>query len=92
MAKDCAFFGLEPPASVAPAQALWAAHLAPMNAFLAVGDQWRTAPVGYGFRIMGLDYGAVHAGLALAEIDLTPAEWADFRVIERAAKAALNGE
>lgn len=46
--------------------------------------------MGGGFRIIGLDYTAVQAGLALAQITLTPAEWADFRVIEQAAKTALN--
>ena len=39
---------------------------------------------------MGLDYGAVRAGLDLAGIVLTPAQWADVQMIEAGAKAARN--
>lgn len=91
MARDCAAFGIDPPARIAEAPAIWSSHLPALEAFVSVANQWRTAPMGGGFRITGLDYAAVQAGLTLAQITLTPAEWADFRVIEQAAKAALNG-
>lgn len=91
LARDCAAFGLTPPsAPAATAPALWACHLPAVAAFAASATQWRIAPVGHGFRFVGLDYAAVRAGLDLAQIDLTPGEWADFRVVEEAAKAALN--
>jgi hypothetical protein len=92
VSRDCAAFGIAPPALPVTQAGLWACHLAPLNAFLAVGDQWRVASTAKGLRFMGLDYTAAQAGLALAGISLGPDDWADLRVIERAAKAALNGD
>lgn len=92
VARDCAAFGIDPPPDRTPDHALWVAHLPPLNAFLAVSNQWRWATMGKGARVTGLDYAGVQAGLELAGITPTPDQWADFRVIERAAKAALNGD
>lgn len=91
VAEDCALLGLEPPPRRAPPQPIWACHLPALNAFIAVSDQWRFVPRRDGARVAGLDYSAVQAGLTMAGISLTPDEWADFRVIEQAAQAALNG-
>lgn len=90
--RDCAAFGIAPPANTIPARELWSCHVAPLNAFAAVGDQWRVRHQGNGSRFMGLDYAAVKSGLKLADIGLTADEWADFRVIEGAVKAVLNGD
>lgn len=88
---DCATFGIAPPPRSAPqADGLFEEHLAPLNAFLAVDTQWRTAPYGWKAAVTGLDYAAAEAGLRIARIELSPREWADFRVIEAAAMAALN--
>lgn len=39
---------------------------------------------------LGLDYGAVHNGLALAGVSLTPEEWAQVQLIEAGAAEELN--
>ncbi|NTT86924.1 DUF1799 domain-containing protein [Tabrizicola sp. SY72] len=62
-----------------------------LGAFLAVSGQWRIVSTEGGVSWQGLDYTAVQAGLSLAGITLTPAEWADVQIIEAAATAALNG-
>lgn len=90
--EDCTLLGLAPPPRRKASQAIWACHLPALNAFLAVATQWRFAPSRDGTRATGLDYSAVQAGLGMAGISLTPDEWADFRVIEQAAQAALNGD
>lgn len=92
VARDCAAFGIAPPALPVEQTALWACHLAPLNAFLAIGNQWNVVSGTKGLRFIGLDYTATQAGLTLAGITLGPDEWADLRVIERAATAALNGD
>lgn len=63
---------------------------------MAISTQWRAVPVGGGMapvRVywMGLDYGGAAAGLAAAGIVLTPALWAGLRIMETAARNALNG-
>lgn len=92
VARDCALLGIDPPRDRPPEQSIWVAHLPAINALLAVSNQWRWATFGRGARVTGLDYAGVRAGLKMAGIKLTPDQWADFRVIERAAKAALNGD
>lgn len=62
-----------------------------LRAFLAVSGQWRIVAAGDSQLWKGLDYTAVKAGLDLAGIAVTPAEWADVQIIEAAATAALNG-
>lgn len=69
---------------------VWPAHIEAVRAFLAVADQWRVITGESGGYWMGLDYGAVRAGLDLAGIVLTPAQWADVQMIEAGAKAARN--
>jgi hypothetical protein len=42
-------------------------------------------------RATGLDYGGVKAGLKMSGIKMKPGLWAELRVIERAARAEMNG-
>ena len=70
---------------------IWEDHLPALLAFLAVSGQWRTRPHGMGeTRWIGLDYAAVSAGFAFADIDMTPEVWADLRLIEAGALDELN--
>jgi hypothetical protein len=74
---------------------LWPENVAVVDAFLAVATQWRTAPIGGGMApvgivYVGLDYAAVRAGLDAAGIIITPELWAGLRVMEDAARTALN--
>lgn len=41
-------------------------------------------------RFIGLDYGAAQAGLGLRGLTVTPDQWLQVQVIERAALAAMN--
>ncbi len=72
-----------------PEDGIWIQHLETFRAFLAVADQWRCV-LGDRMIWLGLDYGAVKAGLEMADLALTPETWADFQLIEAGAKAALN--
>lgn len=70
---------------------IWEEHLPALDAFLAVDGQWRTVSRGMaGTRWIGLDYGAVRAGLELAGIAMMPETWADFQQIEAGAVNELN--
>ncbi|WP_425099133.1 DUF1799 domain-containing protein [Tropicibacter sp. S64] len=72
---------------------LWAEHIPAVEAYLAIGSQWRTLPqFGAPPRWLGLDYTAAEAGLRLAGFAMTPELWAEVRLIEQGAKAALNGD
>lgn len=74
-------------------EGIWPDHEPALIAFLAVSNQWRIASHGLqGSRYIGLDYKAVHAGLDLAGITVTPEVWADLRLIEAGATQALNGD
>jgi hypothetical protein len=70
---------------------LWPENAAVAEAFLSVATQWRTAPAGPGWVAIGLDYTAVRIGLRAAGIAVTPALWSGLRVMEDAAREALNG-
>ncbi|MFD1342879.1 DUF1799 domain-containing protein [Litorisediminicola beolgyonensis] len=71
---------------------LWPEHLAAFEAFLEVASQWRIIPrQAAAPYYAGLDFGAAEAGLRLAGVTVTPELWAQVRVIESAARAALNG-
>jgi hypothetical protein len=70
---------------------LWPENAAVAEAFLSVATQWRTAPAGPGWVAIGLDYAAVRIGLRAAGIAVTPALWSGLRVMEDAAREALNG-
>lgn len=62
-----------------------------MSAFVAVQTQWRTRVMPTGRVIYcGLDYAGVAAGLALAGIALTPDQWDELQLVERAAMRELN--
>lgn len=70
---------------------IWPEHLDAAIAFLTVQSQWRTAigPTGR-LHYFGLDYAGVSAGLVGAGIDATPELWAQLRIMEGAARSALN--
>lgn len=65
-------------------------------AFLMVDTQWRVASFGGGFTpaglfFVGLDYTAARISLEIAGVVITAALWGQIRVMESAARAALNG-
>jgi len=64
-------------------------------AWSAVCTQWRTAAISGGLGAgrlvyLGLDYAGARAGLALADMDVTPELWAALQVMEGAAIEELN--
>lgn len=70
---------------------VWPENEDAVQAFLAVSTQWRFAGGGMGgVMAVGLDYQSARAGLDLAGISVTPELWAQLRVIETAARGALN--
>lgn len=74
-------------------EGVWPDHAAAVEAFLAVETQWRWVGGGMGgLMAIGLDYAGVQAGLALAGVEMTPDLWAQVRLIEAGAAAALNGD
>ena len=74
---------------------VWPQHVAIVTAFLACATQWRTtvAPAGDGFKLLwlGLDYAGARAGVEAAGLALDPDIWAGVRIMEAAARDALNG-
>lgn len=53
--------------------------------------QWRVLAQADGSRFwVGLDYAAAEPALRLSGLDLTPADWLGLRIIEDAARCALN--
>ena len=62
-----------------------------VSAFLAVQTQWRLIAGPSGLAWLGLDYGGVATGLAAEAVEVTPALWADLRVIEAGVVARMNG-
>ncbi len=92
---DAALFGLQLDTDALDREqahsAIWRCNLASLNAFLAAQTQWRALAQADGSRFwIGLDYAAVEPALRLEGLDLTPAEWIGFRIIEDAARTALN--
>ncbi len=74
------------------ADGVWPENKQALEAFLAVQSQWRTVCRPDGSLIAtGLDYCGVKVGLKMAGIKLKPEGWAELRVIERAARAEMNG-
>ena len=69
---------------------LWAVHQPALVAFLAVCTQWRVIADDAGLIYLGLDYAAADVGLRRAGIETTSDLWADLRVIETGALAALR--
>lgn len=83
-------------AAHAPDFEVWEENWETLEAFLFVCTQWRTMAIGGGMEgaqvyWQGLDYGAVAAGLAGGGIPAPPSVWAGLRVMEAAARNALNG-
>jgi len=75
---------------------VWPQHVATVTAFLAAASQWRTtlSPAGEGGpRVLwlGLDYAGACAGIEAAGLALDPDIWAGIRIMEAAARDALNG-
>lgn len=74
---------------------LWAMHRRAFDALRAAGTQWRTRLMvtDQGLRelVIGLDYAGVGVALDMLGLQLTPNEWAQLRVLERAAAASFNG-
>jgi|GEM_PF-6691322 len=75
---------------------VWAMHVPALSALATGGTQWRTRLIwterGPVERVVGLDYGALKVALDMVQICMTPAQWADLMVMERAAAGALNGD
>ncbi|MGD1880855.1 MAG: DUF1799 domain-containing protein [Paracoccaceae bacterium] len=72
-------------------EGIWPDHVSVVEAFLSVATQWRMVGLADGRSMAtGLDYGGVKAGLELAEIEVTPAFWADLQLIELGARRAMN--
>lgn len=74
---------------------VWPGNWPTVEAFLAVGTQWRTTPIGGGFAPLsvlwvGLDYTAVRTSLDAEGINVTPELWRGLRAMEYAACAVLN--
>lgn len=72
---------------------LWPEHQQAVEAYLAIAGQWRVVPRWRDRPIwLGLDYAAANAGFGLSGMTITPELWAEIRLIEQGAKAALNGD
>ncbi len=72
---------------------IWADNMPVVEAFLAAASQWRTAGGGFGPLVwLGLDYAGAVAGIAAAGIVLTPELWSGVRMMEGAARDALNAK
>jgi hypothetical protein len=104
--QDARLFGLSEEAVDLIRQALavpaggqcevWAENVEIVEAFLAASTQWRTAPIGGGLAPIGmvwigLDYAGARVGIEQAGFTITPELWDGVRVMEVAARDALNG-
>ena len=72
---------------------VWAENWDALEAFLFVSTQWRAIGSGMSGAVIyqGFDYAGVAAGLAAAGIDASRALWSGLRIMEAAARDALNG-
>jgi uncharacterized protein DUF1799 len=75
---------------------VWPEHVEIVAAFLCCASQWRTASIGGGLAptrpmFIGLDYASARVGIEAAGIAITPRLWGGLRVMEAAAREALNG-
>lgn len=71
---------------------MWRENWDIVIAFLSVASQWQVLPLASGATYwLGLNYSSVEIGLSKAEIKLTPAQWRGLRIMETAARDALNG-
>lgn len=69
---------------------IWPDNVAAVEAFLACETQWRAVPGSKRLVFIGLDYAGATAGIAAAGITVTPPLWSAVRVMEMAAREALN--
>lgn len=90
--EDAALWGIDPTllGLGENEDGVWECHADALHAFLRIDGQWRVLTVGDRLLWLGLDYGAARAGLELADVSLTPQQWAEVQVIERGALEALN--
>lgn len=71
--------------------AIWGCNRPALLAFLAIQTQWRVLAQADGSRFwVGLDYAAAEPAFRLEGLTLTPADWVGLRIIEDAARTALN--
>lgn len=74
---------------------VWPMNRATVDAFLVAASQWRTGVATTGGRLatlwIGLDYAGLAVALAAHGVELTGERLAGIQVMERAARAALNG-
>ena len=71
---------------------VWRRNWGTLLAFLAVSSQWRAIATANGAVYwQGLDYTAALASLKAEGVNVTPSLWKGVRVMERAARDALNG-
>ena len=95
MLDDAAFWGIdlkEEDIVSEHYEGIHADNLPALQAFLAVSTQWNmVSDVDRGPRAIGLNYPAVETGLRMAGIETTPDLWADLKLIEFGARAAMNG-
>jgi hypothetical protein len=72
--------------------AVWPDNMATVDAWLVVCTQWRVTAMANGQVLwLGLDYASAKVGLDCADTVLTAQQWANLRMMERVASAALNG-
>lgn len=76
----------------APGFSVWPDNMPVIDAFMVVCTQWNTTSLANGQVLYhGLNYTGVKVGLDGADITLLPEQWADLRMVERVASAAMNG-
>ena len=64
-----------------------------VDLWLAIASQWRTIALANGrVYFECLDRAAVKVDLDLAALTVTPDQWGALRIMEAAARSALNGE
>ena len=89
---DAARWGITLGPARIEADGVWPEHVKAVRAFLAVSTQWRRFAFADGrIGTVGLDYGAVAAGLRLARIRVKARLWHQVRQIEAGAMDEMNG-
>ena len=61
-----------------------------MEAFVACDTQWRRLIAGSRLVAIGMDYAGVRAALSMMRVRVTPELFANFRLMENEALAAMN--
>lgn len=75
---------------------VWPDNVGAVAAFIAAETQWRVTSISGGMLpgrlfYLGLSYAGARVGIEAAGIELTPDIWSGVRVMEAAAREALNG-